>query len=111
MAKVMSGASDVSETNSSLPTVSRRPVKPRRPAFCSVATGTRASVPAHDDERLAGGNPVDDQLEDGALILRDGQPGEQQECEQAEGRESGARVRWRESPLPVDQRGHAPFGV
>ena len=44
-ANVTPGARDVSETSSSPAIVSRRPAKPRRPAFSSVSTGTKASVP------------------------------------------------------------------
>jgi hypothetical protein len=53
-----------------------------------------------DDERFAGGNTIDDELENGTLILRRGQPGEQQERDQTQTRKTQSA-----------QRGHAPFGV
>lgn len=59
----------------------------------------RVSTP-EDDERFAGGNTIDDELENRTLILRGGQRGEQQERDQAEAREAQCA-----------QRGHAPFGV
>ena len=94
------GASDVSETNSCPPTRVALPGETAQACLLQRLDRHERIVPAQDDERLTGGNAIDDQLEDRALILRGGQPWEQQEREQAERRES-----------PRAQRGHAPFGV
>ena len=48
-------------------------------ACCSASTGTSASSPRRTTSDSPDGHAIDDQLEHRALILRDGQPGKQQE--------------------------------
>ena len=80
--------------------MSRVPVETAKARLLQRLDRDEGVVPAQDDERFAGGNPIDDQLEDGALILRDGHSGNSR---------NASRQRARESRRA--QRGHTPFGV